>query len=101
MGKYRRMLGQNKEYAGKLSTRVVEDVIKDFKRQYALRGDEIEGFELDGGFGMVSGAQTKWREFQRFCDERGLKCIYNTEEECDKIRENLINRNNNKNRNRN
>ena len=98
------VIGQDKNYEGKLSKQVVEDVISKFKKVYEKYSSEkktIEAFELNGGEGLTAGAKDSWNSFKSWGRKRGIDVIYNTSEDMDKIKLNLRNRLENKNKNMN
>ena len=96
----KRVIGQDKNYSGKLSKPVVEDAVNKSKILYQDRvysSSELAGFELNGGIGMTSGASDVWSAFERWCEDRNLIDIYNTKEDMETIKINLRNRIDNKN----
>ncbi len=104
MAKRAIVLGQDKDYKGKLSKPVVENVIEGFKENIEgleNAGKKVAGCELNGGKGMTKGAQEAWDDFSEEMDNNDKFAIYNTNEEINKIRETLRNRNKNKNKNKN
>ena len=96
------IIGQDKNYEGKLSKTVVDNVIKNFKRvfeEYSRSKKIIEAFELNGGEGMTSGAAESWKEFKKWCRKNKVDAIYNTSSDIDKIIQSLRVRVDNKNKN--
>lgn len=96
----KRIIGQDKNYSGKLSKPVVEDAINKLKILYQDRvysSSELSGFELNGGIGMTSGASDVWSTFEGWCEDRDLIAIYNTKEDMETIKINLRNKIDNKN----
>ena len=96
------VIGQDKNYEGKLSKTVVDDVISKFKKVYEKYSSEkktIEAFELNGGEGLTAGAKDSWDSFNSWCNERGINAIYNTSTDMNKITKKLRIRVENKNRN--
>lgn len=94
------IIGQDKNYKGKLGKQVVQDIVNKLKILYQDRvypSNELAGFEVNGGTGMTSGACEVWNEFEEWCDNRGLFAIYNTKEDMETIKINLRNKIDNKN----
>ena len=79
-----------------LSKASVKSSVAKFKEQYLGLKDSDEcplcGFELKGGERMTSEGEKVWNEFKQWCDERGLKCDYQTNSDLRKIRDNLAQR---------
>lgn len=96
------VIGQDKNYEGKLSKYVVDGVITKFQKLYEKYSSEkktIEAFELNGGAGLTAGAEDSWHEFECWCRRRGIDAIYNTSDDVNKIISNLRIRVENKNKN--
>lgn len=96
------ILTQDKDYEGKISKPAMKKIVLDFKEQYKdSLGIKplIGGFEINGGVGLTKPAQEVFDQFQKWCGEKGLFCIYNNNEELEKIRINLSNRVHNINHN--
>ena len=97
------VIGQDKNYEGKLSKTVVDEVIAKFKKvyeKYSYEKKTIEAFELNGGTGLTAGAEDSWNEFEMQYNKKGIDAIYNTSEDMDKIKLNLRNKLENENKNR-
>ena len=96
------VIGQDKNYEGKLSKQVVDEVIAKFKKiyeKYSSENKTIEAFELNGGNGLTDGAKVSWNAFYSWCWRRGVDVIYNTSDDMNKITSNLRIRVENENRN--
>lgn len=99
-----RVLSQDKDYEGKIGKPAMKKMVLDFKEQYKDSlgtKPSIGGFEINGGFGLTKGAQEELDVFKKWCEEKGLFCIYNMNEELEKVRINLSNRVHNTNHNKN
>ncbi|TXJ42773.1 hypothetical protein EPJ70_12580 [Brachyspira aalborgi] len=97
------VIGQDKNYKGKLPKQVVENAITKFEKVYEKYSSEnktIEAFELNGGTGLTAGAEDSWNEFEMQYNKKGIDAIYNTSEDMDKIKLNLRNKLENENKNR-
>lgn len=87
--------GQDKNYNGKLSSTAVIEVITKFKRiydDYVHDNRVLNGFELNGGKGMTKPAAIQWNEFEKWCDEKSIVAIYNSDDDLDTMKNNLRNR---------
>ncbi len=96
------VIGQDKNYEGKLSKQVVDGVIAKFKKlyeKYTSENKTIEAFQLKGGEGLTDGAKVSWHAFYMWCRRRGVDVIYDTSADTNKIISNLRIRVENKNRN--
>lgn len=96
------VIGQDKNYEGKLSKQVVDGVIIKFQKLYEKYSSEkktIEAFELNGGQGLTAGAKDSWNSFKSWCKRKNIDIIYNTSDDIDKIIYNLRERVKNKNKN--
>ncbi len=96
------ILGQDKNYEGKLSKQIVDSVIEKFKKaydKYLSENKTIEAFELNGGQGLTAGAKDSWNSFKSWCKRKNIDIIYNTSDDIDKIIYNLRERVKNKNKN--
>ena len=79
MSKRKQIIGQDKDISGPLSKTIVNNVISKFQNYYDSHpGDNIGGFELNGGDKMTSGAQQAWNGFESWCKERGIDAEYNS-----------------------
>lgn len=92
------ILGQDKNYEGKLGKRDMEEIVGKFKkaireRTYDKRG--IGGFEINGGDGLTRGGQEVYDTFQKEQQKLGRDVEYNTRNEMLKIRDTLRNKNKN------
>ena len=73
MSKRRQIIGQDKDINGPLSNTIVRNVISKFVDYYNNhQGDNIGGFELNGGDRMTSGAKQTWDAFVVWCQEKGM-----------------------------
>ena len=79
-----------------LSKASVKSSVAKFKEQYLGLKDSDEcpvyRFELKGGERMTNEGKKVWHEFEQWCDERDLKCDYQTNSDLRKIRNNLAQR---------
>lgn len=99
-----RILSQDKDYDGNIGKPAMKKMILDFKEQYKdSLGTKpvIGGFEINGGIGLTTDARKELDNFRDWCEEEDLFCVYNNNEELDKIRINLSNRVHNTNHNKN
>ncbi len=100
-----RILQQDKDNSGKLGKNTVKNAVSKFKENYPIYKDSeqpLAGFLLAGGEGMTNGAQEYWKnEFEPWCAEKHLKAEYIPKNQMEKIRDNLRNRVENKNMNKN
>ena len=82
---------QDKNYSSKLPTKEVQKVIARFKELYSDFENhptrDVIGFELNGGEGMTRPGVAEWNEFENWCNNRGLDCEYNTDEDIVTIRD--------------
>lgn len=99
----KKILGQDKNYDSKIGKRSMEQIVADFKEKLEdNHGSKhpIGGFEINGGKGLTKEAKNVLSDFEKWCDKKNLKVIYNTEAEMDKMQENLQNKLANKNKNK-
>ncbi len=98
-----RVLSQDKDIQGKLGKATVKNAVSKFKeQQLGLKDSDnspLIGFELNGGDGMTASGQEIWGDFSHWCDDRNLDCEYNTRADLDKMKTNLRNRVDNRNKN--
>ena len=96
------VIGQDKNYKGKLPKQVVENAITKFEKVYEKYSSEnktIEAFELNGGTGLTAGAEDSCNEFEMQYNKKGIDAIYNTSTDMNKITKKLRIRVENMNRN--
>ena len=79
MSKRKLIIGQDKDINGPLSRTTVSNVISKFQNYYdGHLGDNIGGFELNGGDGMTFDAKQVWDAFVDRCREHGMDAEYNS-----------------------
>lgn len=79
MSKRKIIIGQDKDINGPLSRTIVSNVVSKFQNYYdSHQGDNIGGFELNGGDRMTSGAKQVWDAFADKCREQGMDAEYNS-----------------------
>lgn len=96
------VLGQDKNYNGKLPTKELEKAINKLKMRYQDHSDdttEVKGFEINGGEGLTKSGHDKINEFKEWAKEKGMDAEYNSNSDLENIRNTLRNRVDNKNRN--
>lgn len=98
------VLGQDKNYSGKIPTKELESAINKLKLQYQEHYDDttkVIGFEINGGTGLTKKGNDKINEFKDWAKEKGLDAEYNSNSDLDKMKNELRNRVDNKNKNLN
>ena len=102
MGKRKIVLAQNKDYSGKISKPVMEQIVDDFKEnieELESKGKTVAGTVINGGEGLTKGAQEVFDEYTEEMQEKDKFSIYNTNEDVNKIKESLQNKVKNRNKN--
>lgn len=92
------VLVQDKGYNGKIGLSSMNEIISNFKALYfdLQHSENIVGFEINGGIGLTKGAHESFNNFVIWCQERGLRAIYNDYSDLYTIRKNLRILNDNK-----
>ncbi len=95
------ILGQDKNYKGKLPIKELEKAIVKLKDQYYNIDDSgnIGGFEINGGIGLTSNGYEKMANFKKWAEEKGIDAEYNSKSDLDKMTQVLRNRVDNRNTN--
>ena len=95
------VLGQDKNYKGKLPTKELKSAINKLKEQYHEREESINiiGFEINGGTGLTKSGYEAMEKFKEWAIEKGMDAEYNSKSDLDKITQILRNRVDNKNKN--
>lgn len=96
------ILGQDKNYTGKLPTKELEKAINKLKVRYQEHSDDsktVLGFEINGGDDLTKPGHEKMKEFQAWANKKGLDAEYNSNSDLQKITQVLRNRVDNKNTN--
>jgi len=97
------VLGQDKNYTGKLPTKELEKAISKLKNRYRDHDDDskrIIGFEINGGDDLTSTGHAAMEGFKAWANERKLQAEYNSNDALNKIKNtlrNLVDNNNNNN----
>ncbi len=101
MGKKGIILGQDKNYKGKLPTKELKSAINKLKEQYQERDESINiiGFEINGGTGLTKTGYEEIKKFQEWAKNKGMDAEYNSKFDLDKMTQILRNRVDNKNKN--
>lgn len=90
MGKRKQIIGQDKDINGPLSKTTVSNVISKFMKYYENhQGDNICGFELNGGERMTPGAEKEWDAFGDWCKGKGMDAEYNSNPDLSTIHNSL------------
>lgn len=90
--KKKMILGQDKNYTGKIPTKVLDQAIDKLKKRHQEHYDremEIVGFEINGGTGLTKTGEESMKRFKEWADERNMQVEYNPNEILDIIRRNL------------
>ena len=95
------ILGQDKNYSGKLPTKELKSAINKLKEQYQEREESINiiGFEINGGIGLTKTGQEVMTKFRAWAKEKGMDAEYNSKSDLEKMTQILRNRVDNKNKN--
>jgi len=101
MVKKKIILGQDKNYSGKLPTRELKSAINKLKEQYQEREESINitGFEINGGVGLTKSGYEEMGKFQKWARDKGNDAEYNSKSDLDRMTQILRNRVDNKNKN--
>ncbi|WP_320034370.1 hypothetical protein [Halarcobacter sp.] len=102
MAKKGLVLGQDKNYTGKLPTKELEKAINKLKVRYQDHSDdtkEVIGFEINGGEGLTKSGLKKMDEFKEWAKKKGMDAEYNSNRDLEIITKILRNRISNKNKN--
>ncbi|EGR0065755.1 hypothetical protein NB550_22090 [Vibrio parahaemolyticus] len=94
--------GQDKNYKGKLPTKELGKAINKLKKRYQDHSDdttEVIGFEVNGGEGLTKTGYEEMEKFKKWAENKGMDAEYNSNEDLDKMKNNLRNRVDNKNNN--
>ncbi len=96
------ILGQDKNYTGKLPTKELEKAINKLKVRYQDHSDDskiVLGFEINGGDDLTKPGHKKMDEFKTWAKKNGLDAEYNSNSDLQKITLELRNRVDNQNTN--
>ena len=95
------ILGQDKNYKGKLPTKELKSAINKLKEQYQEREESINivGFEINGGMGLTKTGYEEMEKFQKWAKDKDMDAEYNSKSDLDKMTQILRNRVDNKNKN--
>lgn len=95
------ILGQDKNYKGKLPTKELKSAINKLKEQYQEREESINilGFEINGGEGLTKSGYEEMEKFQKWAKDKGMDAEYNSKSDLDNMTQILRNRVDNKNKN--
>lgn len=95
------ILGQDKNYKGKLPTKELRSAINKLKEQYQERKESINilGFEINGGQGLTKSGQEEMNSFKQWAKDKRMDAEYNSKSDLDKMTQVLRNRVDNKNKN--
>lgn len=88
------VLGQDKNYSGKIPTKELERAISKLKNRYRDHDDEskvIVGFEINGGTGLTAPGQLVLDNFKDWAREHNLQVEYNSNDELEKLKNQLRN----------
>lgn len=94
--------GQDKNYKGKLPTKELEKAINKLKKRYQDHSDDttdVIGFEINGGEGLTETGNKKMEDFKEWAKNKGMDAEYNSSEDLERMKNNLRNRVDNKNKN--
>jgi len=96
------ILGQDKNYKGKLPTKELEKAINKLKVRLQDHFDDstkVLGFEINGGDDLTKPGHKKMDEFKKWAKEKNLDAEYNSNSDLKKLTQVLRNRVDNKNKN--
>jgi hypothetical protein len=94
--------GQDKNYKGKLPAKELVKTINKLKKRYQDHSDDttqVIGFDINGGEGLTKTGTEIMNDFKKWCNEKGMDAEYNSNDDLEKLKQNLRNRVDNKNKN--
>ena len=86
------ILGQDKNYKGKIPTKVVNEAITKLKKRTQEHFDDntiIGGFEINGGEGLTKTGYQAIEEFDSWAIKNNMRAVYNSKSDMEQMKENL------------